>query len=302
MKKLFLTAAALLAAFFVAQAQTDIVTDVLDEVISDVIEDAIDEALDEEEFFYDDEFEPLLGQGLGVYGGHYYLTGFSTLRSSGNKPNYNDKFHFGIKYTLFDAGSVSLLAKYEQTSFWETYQSGYPISESIYNPGIELGIAPSPTLKFVAAAEIKTNGGGEENGRSLNYFRLAMYRDFPLRGGALISAAVQSYLGFAYVQDDRSMENLYRYNGYFTAGAWFQSADEAYKIRVTASPYDHFRHCGVQVDIHYRPYYTLFDNVYYLIQYGYGLEQMQQFAPRGTDLQPQHYLRIGLSICPEFTL
>ena len=68
------------------------------------------------------------------------------------------------------------------------------------------------------------------------------------------------------------------------------------------TPYDYFNNCAVQIDIHYRPYYSLFNNVYYMIQYGYGLEQQHQFLPEGTPLQPQHYIRIGLSVCPEFTL
>ena len=270
---------------------------------------------DEEEFYddpegeddeYYDDFEEEMDfdfiHGLGMYGGHYYITGYSKKTGTDRAIDYNDKFRIGLKYTFFEDETASLLVKYEQTSFWESYEAYHPFSETIYSPGIELSLKPNPSLKFVTALETRMNGKKDEYSRKFNYVRLAMYRYFPLRDESYFAAALQTHFGFGYIQDDRSIANLYRYYGYFTAGAWYQTPDANFKIRVTATPYDHIRHCGVQVDVYYRPYYSLLDNVYYMVQYGYGLEQMQQYLPAGKDLLPQHYIRFGLAICPDFTL
>lgn len=285
------------------------------EALEDSIWAAGEEVFDDfdEAEFYDDpedeydeedwEYEiPEFRHGLGVYGGHYYMTGYSKKTGTDRTSDFNDKFHIGLKYTFYEDETVSLLAKYEQTSFWETYQAYYPMSENIYSPGFELAVRPNKSLKFVVGAEARMNGKRDEDSRKFNYVRLAMYRYFPLRDESFFAAAIQTYFGAGYIQDNRSMSNLYNYNGYFTAGGWYQTPDANFKIRVTATPYDHFRHCGVQVDLHYRPYYNLLENVYYMIQYGYGLEQQQQYLPAGKDLLPQHYIRFGISICPEFTL
>lgn len=273
------------------------------------------EVADEEEFYddpegeydeeYDEEWEyeiPEFRHGLGVYGGHYYMTGYSNKTGTSRQTNYNDKFHLGIKYSFYEDDEFGFLLKYEQNTFWESYQGGYPISESIYAPGLELFLRPNPDLKFVIGYESRTNGGNGDYLRRMNFARISLYRYFPLRDESFFSLAFQTYLGAGYVGEDRSLENLYMYNGYFTAGAWYQTPDSNFKIRVTATPYDHFRHCGVEVNMYYRPYYSLLDNVYYMIQYGYGLEQMQQYLPASKDLLPQHYIRFGISICPEFTL
>ena len=266
-----------------------------EEEFYDVPEDEFDEE-------YWDEELPEFRHGLGVYGGHYYMTGYSKRTGTDRETDYNDKFHIGLKYTFYEDQYVSFLVKYEQTSFWESFQAYSPISETIFSPALELSVRPTPAVKFVTALEARTNGKGYEDSRKFNYVRLAMYRYFPLRDESFFAAAVQTYFGVGYIQDDRSMANLYNYNGYFTAGAWYQTPDANFKVRVTATPYDHFRHCGVQVNLHYRPDYSLLDNVYYMIQYGYGLEQQQQYLPFGRDLLPQHYIRFGICICPEFVL
>ena len=194
------------------------------------------------------------------------------------------------------------LVKYEQNTFWESYQGGYPISESVYAPGVELFFRPNPDLKIVIGYESRTNGGDGDYLRKMNFARLSLYRYFPLRDESFFSMGFQTYLGAGFVGENRSLENLYLYKGYFTAGAWYQTPDSNFKIRVTATPYDHLRRCGVEVNMYYRPYYSILDNVYFMIQYGYGLEQMQQYLPAGNDLLPQHYIRFGISFCPEFTL
>ena len=293
MKKFLLTITALMTVAFAAQAQ-NVETESY-ETVSD------EEYFEEEEDFQDDDNFYFL-QGLGVYGGHYYLKGYSGKAGTTRETNYNDKFHIGIRYTIFEIEQFNLLIKYEQTSFWETYQHSYPFSENIYSPGLEINIRPNPSMKFTAALEHKSNGLDNEYSRSLNYARFAFYRYFYLRGDSYVSAALQTYLGFAYVESDASIANLYRYNGYFTAGAWYQTPLANFKCRVMATPYDHFKHCAVQVDMYYHPDYSLLNDVYFMVQYGYGLEQQHQFLPVGKDLIPQHYIRFGLAICPEFTL
>ena len=269
----------------------------------------------EEEFYdgpedeYDEEYEedwdyelPEYRHGLGVYGGHYYMTGYSNKTGTSRQTNFNDKFHLGIKYSFYEDDDFGFLVKYEQNTFWESYQGGYPISESVYAPGVELFFRPNPDLKLVIGYESRTNGGDGDYLRKMNFARISLYRYFPLRDESFFSMGFQTYLGAGYVGEDRSLENLYRYKGYFTAGAWYQTPDSNFKIRVTATPYDHLRRCGVEVNMYYRPYYSILDNVYFMLQYGYGLEQMQQYLPAGKDLLPQHYIRFGISFCPEFTL
>ncbi|MCR5828391.1 MAG: hypothetical protein K6G53_08240, partial [Bacteroidales bacterium] len=268
----------------------------------------------EEEFYdgpedeYDEEDEdwdyeiPEYRHGLGVYGGHYYMTGYSNKTGTSRQTNFNDKFHLGIKYSFYEDDDFGFLVKYEQNTFWESYQGGYPISESVYAPGVELFFRPNPDLKIVIGYESRTNGGDGDYLRKMNFARLSLYRYFPLRDESFFSMGFQTYLGAGFVGEDRSLENLYLYKGFFTAGAWYQTPDSNFKVRVTATPYDHLRRCGVEVNMYYRPYYSILDNVYFMIQYGYGLEQMQQYLPAGNDLLPQHYIRFGISFCPEFTL
>jgi hypothetical protein len=293
MKRILLTLAALFAVFQAAQAQTDSTATV--EVYEEDLYD-----LSEDEY----ALEYGLGEniGLGVYGGEYYLTGYSSKTGTSRETDFNDKFHIGLQYTLVNDQYVTLLVKYEQTSFWETYQYARPISETIFAPGGEISFKMNGNARLVLGAEMQFNGAADEYARRLTYGRIALYRDFPLRRGALFSAALQSGFGYGYIEEESTIRNYYRYNGYFTAGLWFQSADENFKMRLKATPYDYFDHCAVQFEIHYRPYYSLLDNVYYMVQYGYGLEQQHQFLPEGTPLKPQHYIRIGLSVCPEFTL
>ena len=293
MKKFFLSLAALFAVCLAAYAQTD--TTATEEVYEPELYD-----FDEEE--YADIFNLGDNLGLGVYGGEYYLTGFSNKTGTTRETDFNDKFHIGLQYTFVNDDNATLLVKYEQTSFWETYQYARLISETIFAPGAELTIKMNPDARLVLGAEMQFNGAADKYARRLTYGRLALYRDFPFRGGALFSAALQTAFGYGYIEEVSSIRNFYRYNGYFSAGLWFHSADENFKIRVKATPYDYFDRCAVQVDLHYRPYYSLFENLYYMVQYGYGLEQQHQFLPEGSPLQPQHYIRIGLSLCPEFKM
>ena len=293
MKKILLTLAILFAVCLVAQAQTD--STYTEEVYEVELYD-----FDEDE--YAEEFSLGDNLGLGVYGGEYYLTGYSNKTGTSRETDFNDKFHIGLQYTFINDDLATLLVKYEQTSFWETYQYARPISETIFSPGAELTFKMNNNARLVLGAEMQFNGASDEYARRLTYGRIALYRDFPLKRNALISAAVQTAFGYGYIEEESNIRNFYRYNGYFTAAAWFQSADDNFKCRLKVTPYDYFNNCAVQLDIHYRPYYSLFNNVYYMIQYGYGLEQQHQFLPEGTPLQPQHYIRIGLSVCPEFTL
>ena len=297
MRKILFSAAVLLAVCFAAHAQT--------EYAGTEVETYVDPEyelyeMDEDEYAL--EFGLGENTGFGVYGGEYYLTGYRDKTGTSRETDFNDKFHLGLQYTLINDDFVTILVKYEQTSFWEMYQYARPISETIYAPGVELAFKMKQNSRLVFGLDMQFNGASDEFARRLTYGRVALYRDFPLKRGAMVSAALQGAFGYSFDGEESSIRDFYRYNGYFTAGAWFQSADENFKCRLKVSPYDYFNHCGIQLDIHYRPSYSLWDNVYYMIQYGYGLEQQHQFLPEGTPLQPRHYIRFGLSLCPEFVL
>jgi len=296
MKRLLLTLSALLCITVAAQAQTDAPVTEEEEFYGD--EELYD--FDDEQFLQ--EYGLGNGLGLGVYGGLYYLTGYSDKTGTSRQSDFNDKFNIGLKYTLYDDEWFTMLVKYEQTSFWEIYQAAKPISETVFSPGAELTLKLNPDSRIVMGAEMRFNGAADSYARRLNYFRIALYRDFRLRSNAYFSAALQTGVGRGHVETVSSIRDYYRYNGYFTFGAWFQSASEGIKCRLKVTPYDHFNHCGVQVDLHYRPSYSMVDRFYYMIQYGYGLEQQHQFLPHGQSLLPQHYIRFGISYCPEFTL
>lgn len=313
MKRCLLTLAALALTCFAAQAQTDYpATDEDNYYESEAPYDIeseeeyyeIEEPYEMDPDEYDLEF--LLGRGnglgLGIYGGCYYLTGYSDKTGSKRKSDFNDKFNIGIKYTLYDDEWFTFLVKYEQTSFWETYEHLRPISETIFSPGVELTVKMNPVSRLMLGWDMKFNGEADEYARRFSYFKIGLFRDIPLRGDAFISAGIQTGLGRGYVEESVSIRNYFRYNGYFTAGAWFQSSGENLKCRIKATPYDFFNHCAVQVDFYYRPSYSLFDRIYYMVQYGYGLEQQHQYLPIPQDLTPLHYIRIGLCLRPEFTL
>ncbi|MBR5736119.1 MAG: hypothetical protein IKX60_04960 [Bacteroidales bacterium] len=168
MKKILLSLAMLMAVCFAAQAQTEYDVDPEDELYS----------LDEEE--YELMFGLGEGTGLGVYGGEYYLTGYSNKTGTSRETDFNDKFHLGLQYTLINDDLVTILVKYEQTSFWETYQYLRPISESIYAPGVELTFKLNPVARLVFGGDMQLNGTSDEYARRLTYGRMALFRDFPL--------------------------------------------------------------------------------------------------------------------------
>lgn len=184
----------------------------------------------------------IYASAFGLFRPNYITTGIP-LTGSIDKMTADVKFQVSVKLDLWRniAGreGMALSIGYTQRSIWLLYGESSPFKDNMYIPGIYFNVPFKGGEDFLLTGfEHRSNGRplgrGPKDGRSrsLNYIFAEYSHVFPF--GLTLQANLRA--GLAYYEDDFDQRMFYRYTGYATFTAGYDSPKRRLYAMASVTP------------------------------------------------------------------
>lgn len=238
---------------------------------------------------------------FGLFRPNYLTTGLP-LSGPVDKTTADVKFQVSVKLDLWRniAGreGMALSIGYTQRSIWLLYGESSPFKDNMYIPGIYFNVPFKGGCDFLLTGfEHRSNGRPMYNSskdgmsRSVNYLFAEYSHVFPF--GLTLQANLRA--GLAYYEDDMDQRMFYRYLGYATFTAGYDSPNK--RLYAMASVTPRFAPLGVNATAEFgcriSPPAV---GAYVFCQFHYGFDDALCDCLDGTKSVP--YLRFGIILRP----
>ena len=243
----------------------------------------------------------IYASAFGLFRPNYLTTGLP-LTGPVTKMTADVKFQVSVKLDLWRniAGreGMALSIGYTQRSIWLLYGESSPFKDNMYIPGLYFNVPFKGGCDFLLAGlEHRSNGrphgGAPKDGRSrsVNYLFAEYSHVFPF--GLTLQTNLRA--GLAYYEDDMDQRMFYRYLGYATFTAGYDSPKR--RIYAMASVTPRFAPLGTNTTAEFgcriSPPAV---GAYVFAQFHYGFDEALCDCLDGTSAVP--YLRLGIVLRP----
>ena len=243
----------------------------------------------------------IYASAFGLFRPNYLTTGIP-LSGPVTRSTADVKFQVSVKLDLWRniAGreGMALSIGYTQRSIWQLYGESAPFKDNMYIPGIYFTVPFKGGEDFLLAGfEHRSNGrphgGAPKDGRSLsvNYLFAEYSHVFPF--GLTLQANLRG--GLAYYEDDMDQRMFYRYLGYATFTAGYDSPKG--RLYAMASVTPRFSPLGANATAEFgcriSPPAV---GAYLFLQFHYGFDEALCDCFDGERAVP--YLRLGVILRP----
>lgn len=243
----------------------------------------------------------IYASAFGLFRPNYLTTGIP-LTGPIDKTTADVKFQVSVKLDLWRniAGreGMALSIGYTQRSVWNLYADSAPFKDNMYIPGIYFNVPFKGGCDFLLTGfEHRSNGrpmhSSPKDGmsRSVNYLFAEYSHVFPF--GLTLQANLRA--GLAYYEDDMDQRMFYRYLGYATFTAGYDSPTK--RLYAMASVTPRFSPLGVNATAEFgcriSPPAV---GAYVFAQFHYGFDEALCDCLDDTLAVP--YLRLGIVLRP----